>query len=181
MFSSVQSLSHVRLFETPWTAACQVSLSFTNSWSLFKLMWIESVMPSNHLILCPLLLLLPSIFPRNRVFSNEYILHISWPKYWSFNFSICPSNKYSRSISFSIDWLDLLVVQWILKSLVQYHSSKPSILHHSPFFMVQLSHPYMKTWKIIALILLNFFSNVMSLFLKILSRFVIDFLQMSIF
>ena len=119
------------------------------------------------LILCRPLLLLPSIFPRNSVFSNEYVLHISWPKYWSFNFSICPSNRYSWLISFSIDWLGLLLVQWTLKSLVQLHSSKPSILHHSPFFMVQLSHLYMTTRKIIALIILKFFSKVMSLILKI--------------
>ena len=184
MFSSVQLLSHVQLFATPWTAARQVSLSFTNPWRLFKLMCIESMMPLNHLILCRIRLLLTSIFPSNRVFSNEYVLHISWLKYWSFNFSIGPFNKHSQLISFSIglvglalDWLDLLVVQWILKSLVQHHSSKASILHHSPFFIVQLSHPYTKTWKIIALIVLNFFSKVMSLLLKILSRFVIAFLQ----
>ena len=176
-FSSVAQ-SCARLCN-PITDACQVSLYFANSWSLFKLMWIESVMPSNHLILCPLLLLLPSIFPRNRVFSNEYILHISWSKYWSFNFSISPSNKHSRLFSFSTDWLDLLVVQWILQSLVQLHGSKAPILHHSPFFMIPLSHPYMITGKIIALIILNIFSKIMSLLLKILSRFVIDFLQLS--
>ena len=128
---------------------------------------IKLVMPSNHLILCHPLLLLPSIFPSNRVFSNEYVLHISWPKYWSFSFSICPSNEYSRLISFSMDLLDLLVVQGTLKILVQHHSSKPSILHYSPLFMLQLSHPYMTTGKI-ALTILNFFSKVISLLLKML-------------
>ena len=135
----------------------------------------------NHLILYHPLLLLPSNFPSNRVYSNGQVLHISCLKYWSFNFSIGPSNKYSQLISFSIDWLDLLVVQWILKTLAQHHSSKESILHYSPFFMVQLSHTYMASRKIIALSILKFFSKVMSLLLKILSRFVIDFLQMSIF
>ena len=140
-----QLLSHVWLFVTPWTATCQASLSFTISQSLPKLMSIESVIPSNHLILCHPLLLLPSIFPSIRVFSNESALHMSWPKYWSFSFSISPSNEYSGLISFSIDWLDLLAVQGTLKSLLHHHSSKASILQHSTFFMVQLSHPYMTT------------------------------------
>ena len=146
-FSSVQSLSHVRLFATPWTAACQASLSITNSQSPPKLMSIELVMPSNHLILCPPLLLLPSIFPSIRVFSNESVLCIRWPKYWSFSFSISPSNEYSGLISFRMDWLDVLAVQGTLKSLLQPHSSKASILRHSAFFIVQLSHPYMATGK----------------------------------
>ena len=145
IFSSVQSLSHVWLFVTPWTAACQASLSITNSQSLLKLMSIESVMPCNHLILCHPLLLLPSIFPRIRVFSSESVLHIRRPKYWSFSFSISSSNEYSGLISFRMDWLDLLAVQGTLKSLFQYHSSKASILWHSAFFTVQLSHPYMTT------------------------------------
>ena len=146
----VQSLSHVRLFATPWTAACQTSLFITNSQSLLKLMSIESVIPSNHLILCHSLLLLPSVFPSIRVFSDESVLHIRWPKYWSNSFSISPSNEYSGLISFMIDWFDLLAVQGALKSL-QHHSSKASILLHSAFFIVQLSHPYMTTGKTIAL------------------------------
>ena len=137
-FSSIQSLSHVRLFVTPWSAAHQASLSITNSRSLLKLTSIESVMPSSHLILCLPLLLPPSIFPSIRVFSNESVLHIRWPKYWSFSFSINPSNEYSRLISFRMDWLDLLAVQETLKSLLQHHSSKASILQCSAFFMVQL-------------------------------------------
>ena len=141
--SSVQSLSRVQLFVTPWTAAHQAFLSIANSWSLLKLMSIESVIPSNHLILCCPLLLMPSIFPSIRVFSNESVLHIRWPKYWSFNFSISPSNEYSGLISFRMDWLDLLAVQGMLKSLLQHHSSKASILWCSAFFVVQLSHPYM--------------------------------------
>ena len=140
-FSSVQLLSHVQLFATPQTAACQVSLSITNSWSLFKLMSIESVMPSNHLILCRPLLLMPSIFPSIRVFSNESVLCIKWPKYWSFSFSISPSNEYSGLISFRIGWFDVLAVQGTLKSPLQHHSSKASILWRSAFFIVQLSHP----------------------------------------
>ena len=148
-FSSVQSLSHVRLFVTPWTAARQVSLSITNSRSLPKLMFIESVMPSNHLILCHPLPLLPSIFPSIRVFSNETVLHIRWPKYWSFSFSVSPSNEYSGLTSFRMDWLDPLAVQGTLKSLLQHHSSKASILWHSAFFIVQLLHPYMTTGKTI--------------------------------
>ena len=136
---------------SPWAAAHQASLSFTISWSLLKLMSIESVMPSNHLILyCPLLLL-PSIFPSIRVFANESALHVKWPKYWNFSFSISPSNEYSGLISLRIDWLDHLAVQGTLKSLLQHHSSKTSILHHSAFFIVQLSHPYITTGKTIAL------------------------------
>ena len=143
-FSSIQSLSHVQFFVTPWTAARQASLSITNSWSLLKLMCIESVMPSNHLILlCPLLLL-PSIFPSIRVFSSESVFCIRWPKYWSFSFSISPSNEYLGLISFRMDWLDLLAVQGTLKGLLQNHSSKASILWHSAFFRVQLSHIH--TW-----------------------------------
>ena len=134
---SVQPLSPVWLFVTPWTAACQASLSITNSWSLLKLMSIELVIPFNHLILCCPLFLLPSVFPSIRVFSNESVLHIRWPKYWSFSFSISPSNEYSGLISFRMDWLDLLAVQGTLKSLFQHHSWKASILQCSAFFMVQ--------------------------------------------
>ena len=143
---SVQSPSSVWLFVTPWTTAHQASLSITNSWSSPKPMSIESVMPSNHLILCPLLLL-PSMFPSIKVFSNESALWIRWPKYWHFTFSISPSNEYSGLIFFRMDWLDLLAVQGTLKSLLQHHSSKASILQHSAFFIVQLSHPYMTTGK----------------------------------
>ena len=139
--SSVQSLSHVQLSVTPWTAALQSSLSITNTQSLLKLMSIELVMPSNHLILCRPLLLLPSIFPSIRVFSNKSALHIRWPKYWSFSFSISPSNEHPGLISFRMDWLDLLAVQGTLKSLLQHRSSKASILQCSAFFIVQLSHP----------------------------------------
>ena len=149
--SSLQSLSHVWLFATLWTSAHQASLSITNSWSLFKLMSVESVMSSNHLILCRYLLLLPSILPSIRIFSNESILCIRWPKYWSFSFSISPSNEHSGLISFRMDWLDLLAVKGTLKSLLQHHSSKASILQSSAFFIVQLSHPYMTTRKTIAL------------------------------
>ena len=149
-FSSVQSLSCIQLFATPWTVACLASLSITNSQSLPKLMSIESVMPSNHLILCHPLLL-PSIFPSIRVFSNESVLRVRWPKYWSFSFNISPSNEYSGLISFRMDWLDLLAVQRPLKSLLQHHSSKASILWCSAFFIVQLSHPYMTTGKTIDL------------------------------
>ena len=149
--SSVQSLSHVRLLVNPWTAAHQASLSITNSRSSSKLISIESVMPSNHLILCHPLLLLPSIFPSIRVFSNEAALRIRWPKYWSFSFNISPSNGHSRLISCRMDCLDLLAVQGTLKSLLQHHSSKASILPCSVFFIVQLSHPYMTTGKTIAL------------------------------
>ena len=140
-------LSHVQLFEIPWTAACHASLSITNSGSLLKLMSIELVMPYNHLILCHPLPLLPSIFPNIRVFSNESVLLIRWPKYW--RFSISPSNENSGLISFRIDWFDLPEVQGTLKSLLQYHSSKASILYRSAFFIVQLSHPYMTTGKTI--------------------------------
>ena len=150
-FSSVQSLSHVWLLATPWTAARHASRSITNSRSLFKLMSIESVMPSNHLLLCHPLLLLPSIFPSIRVFSNDSVVGIRRPKYYSFSFSISPSNEYSGLISFRMDWLDLLAVHRTLKSLLQHHSSKASILWHSAFFIVQLSHSYMTTGKTIAL------------------------------
>ena len=164
---------------TPWTAACQASLTITNSLSLLKLMSIESVTPSNHLILCRPLLFLPSIFPSIRVFSNGSVFHIRWPKYWSFSFSISPSNEYSGLISFRIDWLDLLAVQETLKSLLQHHSSKTSILHHSAFFVVQLSHPHMTTGKTIALTRWIFVGKVMSLLLNMLSRFVITFIPRS--
>ena len=142
-FSSVQWLSHVRLFATPWIAARQASLSITNSRSSLKLTSIESVMPSSHLILCRPLLLLPPIPPSIRVFSNESTLCMRWPEYWSFSFSISPSKEHPGLISFRMDWLDLLAVQGTLKSLLQHHSSKASILQCSPFFTVQLSHPYM--------------------------------------
>ena len=151
VFSSVQLLSCVWLFTTPWTAARQASLSITNSWSPPKPMSIESVMPSNHLVLCRPLLLQPSVFPSIRVFSNDSALCIRWPKYWSFSFNISPSNEYSGLISFRMDWLDLLAVQGTLKSLLQHHSSKASILWCSAFFIVQLSHPYITTEKTIAL------------------------------
>ena len=142
-FSSVQSLGHVRLFVTPLIAACQAFLSITNSWNSLRLTSIESVMPSSHLTLCCPLLLLPPIPPSIRVFSNESTLHMRWPKYWSFSFSIIPSKEIPGLISFRMDWLDLLAVQGTLKSLLQHHSSKASILQHSAFFIVQLSHPYM--------------------------------------
>jgi len=179
LFNSVQSLSHVQLFATPWMAAPQDSLSITNSRSLLKLMSIESMMPSNHLILCHPLLLLPSIFPTIRVFSNESALRIRWPKYWSFSFNISPSNEHPWLISFRMDWLDLLAVQGTLKSLLQHHSSKASILWHSAFFIVQLSHPYMTTGKTIALTRRTFVDKVMSLLLSMLSRLVITFLPRS--
>ena len=150
-FSSVQLLRHVQLSAVPWIAAYQASLSITNSRSLLKLMSIETVMPPNQLILCCPLLLLPSIFPRIRVFSNVSVLPIRRPKYWSFSFNISPFNEHSGLISFRMDWLDRLAVQGILKSLLQHHSSKASILRHSAFFIVQLSHPYMTTGKTIAL------------------------------
>ena len=156
MFSSIQLLTHVRLFATPWISACQDSLSITNSLSPLKLMSIEWVMPSNHLILCHPLLLLPSIFPSIRVFSNESVLHIKWPKYWSFSVNISPLNEYSGLISFRIDRLDLLAVQGTLKSVLQHHSSKASIFQHSAFFIVQLSHPYMTTGKTISLTIQTF-------------------------
>ena len=165
----VQLLSHVQIFVTPWTAARQASLSITNSRSLLKLMSIESVMPSNHLILCHPLLLLPLIFPSIRVFSNESVLPIRWPKYCSFSFNISSSNEYSGLISFRMDWLDLLAVQGTLKSLLQHHGSKASILSCSAFFIIQLSHPYMSTRKTIALIRQTFVGKIMSLLFNMLS------------
>ena len=161
-------LSRVHLFVTLWTAACQASLSITNSRSLLRLTSIESVMPSKHLILCCPLLLLPSIFLSIRVFPNELVLHIRWPKHWSFSFSISPSNEYSVLISFRMDWLGLLADQGTLKSLLQHHSSKASILPHSAFFIVQLSHPYMTTGKTIALTRRALVGKVMSLLLNML-------------
>ena len=178
-FSSVQSLSHVQLLATPWTAAHQASLSITNSQSLLKLMSIELVMASNHLILCHPLLLLPSIFPSIRVFSSESVLHIDGQSNWSFSFRISSSNEYSGLISFRRDWLDLLAVQGTLKSLLQHHSSKASILLHSALFIVQLSHPYMTTGKTIALTRWTFVDKVMSLLFRMLSRLVITFLPRS--
>ena len=177
-FTSVQFSCSVvpNPFETPWTAALQTSLSITNSQSLLKVMSIESVMPSNHFILCRPLLLLPSIFPSIRVFSNESILHIRWPKYWRFSFNISPSDEHSGLISFRMDWLDLLEVQGTLKSLPQHHSSKASILLCSAFFIVQLSHPYMTTEKTIALTRWTFVSKVMCLLFNMLSRLVKAFL-----
>ena len=168
--SSVQ-FSHVRLFVIPWIATHHASLSITNSRSLLKLMSIESVMPSNHLILCRLLLLLPSIFPSIRVFSNESVLCIRWPKYWSFRFNISPSNEYSGLISFRMDWWDLLAVQGTLRSLLQHHNSKASILRCLAFFIVQLSQPYLTTGKTIALTRRIFLAKVMSLLFNMLSRF----------
>ena len=156
-YPSVQSLNHVRLLATPRTAAHQASLSIMNSQSLLKLMSFESVMTSNNLILCLPLLLLPSIFPSIRVFSNESVLCITWPKDWSFSFSISPSNEHPGLISFRMDWLDLLTVQGTRKSVLQHHSSKASVLRHSAFFIVQLSHPYMTTGKTIALTRQTFF------------------------
>ena len=163
---------------TPWTAAYQASLSITNSQSLLKFMSIQLVMPSNHLILCHPLLL-SSVFPSIRVFSNESFLHIRWPKYWSFSFSISPSNEYSGLISFSIDWLNLLAVQGMLKSLLQHHSSKASVPQHSAYFMIQLSHPYVITGKTIAVTIRTFVQKVMSLLFNMLSRFLTAFLPRS--
>ena len=168
---SVQSLSCVQLFPIPWTAARQASLSSTNSWRLHKLMSIELVIPFNHLILCRPLLLLPSIFPGIGVFSSESVLRIRWPKDWSFSFSISPSNEYSVLISFRMDWFDLLAVQGTLKSLLQHHSLKASILQYSALFIVQLSHPYMTTGKTIALTRRTFVDKVMSLLFNMLSSF----------
>ena len=165
--------------ETPWTAACQASLSITNSQSFFKLMSIKSVMSSNHLIFCCPFLLLLSTFSSIRVFSSESVLRIRWPKYWSFSFSISPSNEYSGLISFRIDWFDLLAVQGTLKRLLQQHSSKASILWHSAFLRVQLLHPYMTTGKTIALTRWTFAGKVMSLLFNMLSRLVITFLPRS--
>ena len=169
--SSVQSLSRVQLFATPWSTALQVSLSITNCQSPPKPMSIESVVPSSHLILCR-----PLLLPSIRVFSNEPALPIRWPKYWSFSFSISPSNEHPGLISFRVDWLDLPAVQGTLKPLLQHHSSKASILQHSAFFIVQLSHPYMTTGKTIALTRQTFVDKVMSLLLNMLSRLVITFL-----
>ena len=166
-------------FATPWTAISQASLPFTISRSLLKLMSIELVMPSSHLILCHTLLLLPSIFLSIRVFSKELALHIRWPKYWSFCFSISPSNEYSGLVYFRNDWFDVLAVQGTFKTLLQHHSLKASILWHSVFFMVQLSHPYMTTGKTIALTIQTFVSKVMSLIINTLSRFIIAFLSRS--
>ena len=177
--SSVQSLSCVQLFATLWIAACQASLSITNSRSPPKPMSIESVMPSNHLIPCHPLLLLPSIFPSIRVFSNESALHTRWPRYWSFSFNISPTNEHPGLISFRMDCLDLLAVQGTLKSLLQHHSSKASIFRRSAFFTVQLSHPYMTTGKTIALTRHTFADKMMSLLFNILSRLVITFLPRS--
>ena len=175
--SSVQSLSCVRLIVTPRTAAHQASLSITTSRGLLKLMSIKSVMPSSHLILCRSLLL-PSIFPSIRVFSNESTLRIRWPKYWIISFIISPSNEYSGLI-FRMDWLDLLAVQGTLKSLLQYHSSRASVLQHSAFFIIQLSHPYMTTGKTIALTRRSFVGKVISLLFNVLSRLDITFLLRS--
>ena len=168
-------------FVTPWTVAHQASLSITNSRSLLKLMSIESVMPSNYLILYCLFLLLPSIFLSIKVFSSESVLHIRWPKYWSFSFSINPSNEYSGLISFRIDWLDLLAVQGTLKILLQHHSLKVSIIRCSAFFIVQLSHSYMTTGKIIGLTIQTFVSKVMSLLFNILSLSQLSFQGTSVF
>ena len=177
-FSSVKLFTCVRLFATPWTTARQASMSMTNSWSLPKLMSIKSVMPSNRLILCRPLFQ-PSIFPSIRVFSNESVLPIRWPNYWSFSFSISPSNEYLELISIRIDWLNLLAVQGTLKSLLQYHSEKPSILWCSAFFIVQISHPYMTTGKTISLTKWTFCGKVMSLLFNMLSRFIITSLPKS--
>ena len=180
MFShSVQSLSHVWLFPTPWIAARQASLSITNSQSLLKLMSIESVMPSSHLILCRPLLLLTPIPPSIRVSSTESTLLMRWPKYWSFSFSISLSNEHPGLISFRMDWLDLLAVQGTLKSLLQHHTSKVSSLQHSAFFIVQLSHPCMTIGKTIALTRRTFVGKILSLLFNMLSRLVITFLPRS--
>ena len=179
MISTVQSLSHVQLIENPWTAACQDSLSITKSWSLLKHMSIKSVMPSNHLIHWHLLLLLPSVFPRIRFISNESVLCIRWPKYWSFSFSTSPSSEHSGLISFRIDWFDLLSIQGTLKSLLQHHSSKASILWLSAFFIVQHSHLYMTIGKTIALTRWTFVGKEMSLLFNMLSRLFIAFLPRS--
>ena len=179
VISSVQSFCCVQLFRTLWTAAHQASLSITNTRRLFRLMSIESVMPSNHLILCHPFLLPPSIFPSIRVFLNESALRIRWPKFWSFSFSISPSSEHPGLISFRMDWLDLLAVQGTLTSLLQHHSSKASILQCSVFFIVLLSHPYMTTGKIIALTRWTFVGKVMSLLFNMLCRLVIAFLPRS--
>ena len=176
---SVQSLSRVRLFATPWIAAHQASLSITNSQSLLKHMSIELVMPSNHLTLCHPLLLLPPIPHSIGVFSNESTLCMRWPKYWSFSFSISSSNEHPGLISFRMDWLDLLSVQGTLRSLLQHHSSKASIFRHSAFFTVQLSHPYVTTGKTTALTRRTFVGKVMTLLFNMLSKLVITFLPRS--
>ena len=176
---SVQLFSRVRLFATPWTTARQASLSITNSQSPPKPMSIESVMPSNHLIFCCPLLLLPSIFPSIRVSSNESALHIRWPKYWNFSFSISPSSEHPGLISFRMDWLNLLAVQRTLKSLLQHHNSKASILWCSAFFIVHHSHPHMTTGKTIVLTRWTFVGKVMSQLFNMLSRLVITFLSRS--
>ena len=181
MSDSIQfsSVAHsYRLFATPWTAACQAFLSFTISRSLCKLISIESVMPSNQLILCCPLFLLPSIFPSSRDFSNESFLHIRWPRHWSFSFSISPSSEYSGLISFRMDWFNLLAIQGTLKNLLQHHNLKASVPQHSAFFVVQFSHPY-TTGKTIALTIWTFVSKVMSLLFNRLSRFVIALLPRS--
>ena len=170
-------MSHVQLFATPWTAARQASLSITNSQSLLKLMSIESVIPSNHLILCRPPLLLPSNFPSIGVFSDELVLCIRWPQYWSFSFSISPSNEHPGLISFRMDWLDLLAVQGTFKSLLQHHSSKASILQASVFIIVPLSHSYMTAGKTIAMTRWTFVGKVMSLLFNMLSRLIITFLS----
>ena len=179
LFSSVQSLSRVWLFATPWIAACQASLSLTNSRSSLRLTSIESVMPSSHLILWRPLLLLPPIPPSIRVFSNESTFRMRQPNYWSFSFSIIPSKEIPGLISFRMEWLDLLAGQGTLKSLLQHHSSKASIFRHSAFFTVQLLHPYMTAGKTIALTRWTFVGKVMSLLLNMLSRLVITFLPRS--
>ena len=177
--SSVQWLSRVWLFATPWIAARQASLSITNSQSLLKLMFIKLVMPYSHLILCHFLFPLSPIPPSSRVFSNESTLCMRWPKYWNFSFSISPSNEHPGLVSFRMDWLDLLAVQGTLKSLLQHHSSKASILWRSAFFTVKLSHPYMASGKTIALTRQTFVGKVMSLLFNMLSRLVITFLPRS--
>ena len=175
--SSVQLLSCVQLFVTSWTAACQASLSITNSWSLLKLMSIQLLMPSNHITLYHPPLLLPSLFPSVKAFFNESVLRIRWPKYWSFSFSISPANEYSGLIYFRMDWLDLLAVQGTLKSLLQHHISKASIVWCSTFFIVQFSHPYMTSGNTITLTRWIFVGKGMSLLFTILSRLAITFLQ----
>ena len=179
LFSSVQLLSHVRPFVIPRTEARQASLSITNFQSPPKPMSIESVMPSKHLILCRPLLFLPSILPSIRAFSNESVLRIRWPEYWSFSFKISPTNEHPGLISFRMDWLDLLAVQGTLKSLLQHHSSKASVLRHSAFFIVQLSHPYLTIGKTIALTRRTFVGKVTSLLFNMPSRLVITFLPRS--
>ena len=178
-FIVVQSLGHFRLLVTPWTAARKTSLPLTVSWSLLKLMSIESVMPSNHLILYCHLLLLPSLFPSISIFSSESVLHISWPKYLSFSFSIIPSNEYSGLISFRTDWFYLLAVQGTLKNLFQHHSSKTSTFQCSMFFMVQLSHPYITPGKKHNFDYTDLCGKLMSLLFNMVSRFVIAFFPTS--